>query len=76
MLHKVWHKFCFKCAVCGRQLTLKTYEGFGGWPYCATHYPATSHTVVFHTPEKLRTKKDPSSMVHHKDSDKPVHGSY
>jgi hypothetical protein len=40
ILDKTWHKWCFKCEVCGMVLTMKNYAALGGVPYCKPHYPA------------------------------------
>ena len=40
ILGKTWHKWCFKCTVCGMSLTMKNYQATGGDPYCRAHYPA------------------------------------
>eukprot|EP01104_Vermistella_antarctica_P018833 TRINITY_DN7137_c0_g1_i1.p1 TRINITY_DN7137_c0_g1~~TRINITY_DN7137_c0_g1_i1.p1 ORF type:complete len:211 (-),score=39.48 TRINITY_DN7137_c0_g1_i1:224-781(-) len=39
ILDQVWHKWCFKCAVCSTTLTMKNYQAMQGKPYCKTHYP-------------------------------------
>jgi len=37
----VWHKGCFKCDVCGWQLTLTNYKCWEDGVYCKNHYPVT-----------------------------------
>ncbi|GFO39572.1 LIM and sh3 domain protein 1, partial [Plakobranchus ocellatus] len=50
----IWHKFCFKCEVCGMTLNMKNYKGYNKVPYCNAHYPTTKHTAVADTPEARR----------------------
>lgn len=38
-LDVVYHKPCFKCAVCSITLNVKTFKGVAGSVYCATHTP-------------------------------------
>lgn len=33
--HQIWHKKCFKCAVCSMTLTMKNYKGYEKKPYCS-----------------------------------------
>ncbi|XP_056594141.1 LIM zinc-binding domain-containing Nebulette-like isoform X1 [Triplophysa dalaica] len=55
-LDKNWHKGCFHCEVCKMTLNMKNYKGYEKKPYCSTHYPKTSFTIVTDTPENLRLK--------------------
>ncbi|XP_028395804.1 LIM and SH3 domain protein F42H10.3-like [Dendronephthya gigantea] len=68
-LDQIWHKKCFKCAVCGMTLTMKNYKGYEKRPYCSPHYPTTKFTVVSDTPENLRLakqSKQQSQVEYHK----------
>jgi len=38
---KCYHKGCFKCSVCGWQLTLTSYKAIDDEIYCQHHYPVT-----------------------------------
>ncbi|ESO86812.1 hypothetical protein LOTGIDRAFT_128533 [Lottia gigantea] len=72
-LDRVWHKFCFKCDVCGMTLNMKNYKGYNKRPYCTTHYPTTKHTAVAETPEMRRiaeNTKIQSNVMYHADFEK------
>jgi hypothetical protein len=45
-LGAVFHKGCFKCAVCNMSLNLKNFKGFEGKIYCLVHTPNVKATAV------------------------------
>jgi len=72
-LDQVWHKWCFKCVVCGMTLNMKNYKGYDKKPYCNAHYPTTKPTAVADTPEARRiaeNTKIQSSIQYHADFEK------
>nr|XP_046178125.1 nebulette isoform X1 [Oncorhynchus gorbuscha] len=56
-LDKYWHKGCFHCEVCRMTLNMKNYKGYEKKPYCNSHYPKQSFTIVADTPENLRLRQ-------------------
>jgi len=48
-IEKVYHKSCFKCAVCHLQLTVTTFKGLEGQVYCTKHVPKAKATAVVDT---------------------------
>lgn len=52
----VWHKNCFRCTECNKQLTVDTYESNEGSLYCKPHFKAlfTPKAVEDDTPPKPR----------------------
>jgi hypothetical protein len=49
----VWHGTCFNCTTCQLKLTLKSFKGANGQPYCAAHVPAHKANFV---PQALQSK--------------------
>jgi len=39
LLNRIWHKWCFKCTVCGGLLSPLTFASCYGLPYCTEHLP-------------------------------------
>nr|XP_046178126.1 nebulette isoform X2 [Oncorhynchus gorbuscha] len=69
-LDKYWHKGCFHCEVCRMTLNMKNYKGYEKKPYCNSHYPKQSFTIVADTPENLRLRQQSelqSQVKYHKD---------
>ena len=46
VIEKVFHKGCFKCAVCKQSLNMKNYKSYEGKIYCQNHCP----TRIFNLP--------------------------
>lgn len=68
-LDKFWHKACFHCEICKMTLNMKNYKGYDKKPYCNSHYPKQSYTMVADTPENLRLKQqsEMQSQVRYKE---------
>jgi len=45
MFNKTYHKWCFKCSVCGASLNMNNYSASGGQIYCKPHYPAPGKDI-------------------------------
>ncbi|KAL0966866.1 hypothetical protein UPYG_G00301150 [Umbra pygmaea] len=56
-LDKYWHKGCFHCEICRMTLNMNNYKGYEKKPYCNSHYPKQSFTIVADTPENLRLRQ-------------------
>ncbi|XP_066512319.1 LIM zinc-binding domain-containing Nebulette-like [Hoplias malabaricus] len=56
-LDKYWHKGCFHCEVCKMTLNMNNYKGYEKKPYCNSHYPKQTFTIVADTPENLRLRQ-------------------
>uniref|UniRef100_A0A3B4E202 LIM zinc-binding domain-containing protein n=1 Tax=Pygocentrus nattereri TaxID=42514 RepID=A0A3B4E202_PYGNA len=56
-LDKYWHKACFHCEVCKMTLNMNNYKGYEKKPYCNSHYPKQTFTIVADTPENLRLRQ-------------------
>ncbi|KYQ93250.1 hypothetical protein DLAC_05902 [Tieghemostelium lacteum] len=50
-----FHKSCFKCEICGWQLTLTNYKSINDKVYCKNHYPVTGFGVEDHVTGKTTT---------------------
>ncbi|XP_062385245.1 nebulette [Sardina pilchardus] len=56
-LDKYWHRGCFHCEVCRMPLNMNNYKGYEKKPYCNSHYPKQTFTIVADTPENLRLRQ-------------------
>ncbi|XP_012683337.1 nebulette [Clupea harengus] len=56
-LDKYWHRGCFHCEVCRMSLNMNNYKGYEKKPYCNSHYPKQTFTIVADTPENLRLRQ-------------------
>jgi len=64
LLNRIWHKWCFKCTVCGGLLSQLTFASCYGLPYCAEHLPKAAPTTAVTTPKvSPTTSQGPTAQI-------------
>jgi hypothetical protein len=57
---RIFHNYCFRCAICNCKVTLGNYVGLDDLIYCKTHYMAEING--------RKERVDPSTIINRKDN--------
>ncbi|KAK2727064.1 hypothetical protein QYM36_007799, partial [Artemia franciscana] len=65
----VWHKNCFRCKECGKQLNVDTYESHEGILYCKPHYKQLFQPKAHFDDDEPKCKFQSNGSLHHSESE-------